>query len=59
MRQSPAYVVLGDHGACALPGDGGYHLQAWRLELELPGGARLELEAPRPLGLGKEEAGGR
>ena len=35
----------------ALPGDGGYHLQAWRLELELPGGGHLGLEAPRALGL--------
>ena len=55
----PLYAPGGLAIPGALPGDGGYHLQAWRLELELPGGARLELEAPRPLGLGKEEAGGR
>lgn len=54
----PLYAPGGLAIPGALPGDGGYHLQAWRLELELPGGARLGLEAPRPLGLGKEEAGG-
>jgi 23S rRNA pseudouridine1911/1915/1917 synthase len=35
----------------ARPGDGGYRLQAWRLELELPGGQGLALEAPQPLQL--------
>lgn len=47
----PLYGPGGRARAGALPGDGGYHLQAWRLELERPGGGRLELEAPVPLGL--------
>ena len=34
----------------ARPGDGGYQLQAWRLELQRPGAARLVLEAPVALG---------
>ena len=39
----------------ALPGDGGYQLQAWRLELERPGGGdRLEWEAPLALELGND-----
>ncbi len=47
----PLYGPGGLARAEALPGDGGYRLQAWRLELALPGGARLELEAPEPLQL--------
>jgi hypothetical protein len=35
-----------------LPGDGGYWLQAWRLELQRPGGdGVLDLEVPVQLGL--------
>jgi 23S rRNA pseudouridine1911/1915/1917 synthase len=47
----PLYGPGGLPRATALPGDGGYHLQAWRLELDHPTGGRLELEAPEPLGL--------
>ena len=32
----------------ALPGDGGYHLHAHRLQLPMPDGRRLALEAPLP-----------
>jgi len=51
----PLYRPGGGAEPQALPGDGGYHLQAWRLELQAPDGACLELQAPRPLGL--ESAG--
>ena len=37
--------------ADARPGDGGYRLQAWRLELELPSGERWALEVPHSLQL--------
>ncbi len=47
----PLYGPGGLARAAALPGDGGYRLQAWRLELEHPGGGRLELEVPEALGL--------
>jgi 23S rRNA pseudouridine1911/1915/1917 synthase len=47
----PLYGPGGQARAAALPGDGGYQLQAWRLVLHLPGGGRLELEAPQALGL--------
>ena len=47
----PLYGPGGLARSAALPGDGGYQLQAWRLELQLPGGGRLELEAPQALGL--------
>ena len=46
----PLYAPGGLAIPGALPGDGGYHLQAWRLELDLPGGRRLDLEAPQALG---------
>jgi 23S rRNA pseudouridine1911/1915/1917 synthase len=46
----PLYRPGGLAAADALPGDGGYRLQAWRLELERPGGERLALEAPEALG---------
>ncbi len=49
----PLYAPGGLAIPGALPGDGGYQLQAWRLELELPGGGQLGLEAPRALGLAK------
>ena len=47
----PLYGPGGQALPGARPGDGGYHLQAWRLEVELPGGRRLALEARQPLGL--------
>ncbi|WP_411868462.1 RluA family pseudouridine synthase [Vulcanococcus limneticus] len=47
----PLYGPGGLARAEALPGDGGYRLQAWRLELEHPDGGRLELEVPEALGL--------
>jgi 23S rRNA pseudouridine1911/1915/1917 synthase len=45
----PLYAVGGMGRPGALPGDGGYQLQAFRLELVLPGGGQLVLEAPEPL----------
>jgi len=42
----PLYRPGGLAAADARPGEGGYRLQAWRLELECPGGERLVLEAP-------------
>lgn len=45
----PLYGPGGLPLADALPGDGGYHLHAWRLAFDHPTtGARLRLEAPRP-----------
>ena len=46
----PLYAVGGMGRPGALPGDGGYQLQAFRLDLVLPGGGQLVLEAPEPLG---------
>jgi 23S rRNA pseudouridine1911/1915/1917 synthase len=54
----PLYGPGGQASPGALPGDGGYHLQAWRLELDLPGGCRLDLEAPQALGLARGGLGG-
>ena len=54
----PLYAPGGLAIPGALPGDGGYQLQAWRLELKLPGGGQLGLEAPRALGLAKAASGG-
>ena len=48
----PLYWSGGLAAATALPGDGGYRLQAWRLELPCPGGERLDLEVPVALALG-------
>jgi 23S rRNA-/tRNA-specific pseudouridylate synthase len=45
----PLYLPGGQADPRALPGDGGYRLQAWRLELTLPTGERLALEVERPL----------
>ena len=47
----PLYGPGGQAAADARPGDGGYRLQAWRLDLELPGGEGLALEVPHPLQL--------
>jgi 23S rRNA pseudouridine1911/1915/1917 synthase len=47
----PLYGPGGLAAADARPGDGGYRLQAWRLELELPSGERWALEVPHPLQL--------
>ncbi|MFZ0407055.1 MAG: RluA family pseudouridine synthase [Cyanobium sp.] len=47
----PLYRPGGLAAAAARPGDGGYRLQAWRLELARPGGERLMLEAPAALGV--------
>jgi 23S rRNA pseudouridine1911/1915/1917 synthase len=44
----PLYLPGGLAAAAALPGEGGYRLQAWRLELERPDGERLRLEASPP-----------
>ena len=52
----PLYRPGGLADGEALPGDGGYRLQAWRLELRHPRGDRLVLEAPAPL---RVPAGGR
>ncbi len=46
----PLYRPGGLALATARPGDGGYRLQAWRLELQRPGGSRLVLEAPLAAG---------
>ena len=46
----PLYRPGGLAEGSARPGDGGYRLQAWRLELTCPDGGRLELEAPLALG---------
>jgi 23S rRNA pseudouridine1911/1915/1917 synthase len=42
----PLYRPGGAARAEALPGDGGYVLQAWRLELTRPDGGHLRLQAP-------------
>lgn len=44
----PLYGSGGVPQDLALPGDGGYHLHAHRLELPLPDGRRLALVAPLP-----------
>ena len=54
----PIYAPGGQVSPGALPGDGGYHLQAWRLELDLPGGRRLDLEAPQALALATDASVG-
>lgn len=46
----PLYLPGGAAAPEALPGDGGYRLQAWRLELQRPEGERLVLEVPEGLG---------
>ena len=53
----PLYRPGGQADPDALPGDGGYHLQAWRLELQRPDGEPLVLEVPRALGFDALEAG--
>jgi 23S rRNA pseudouridine1911/1915/1917 synthase len=50
----PLYGPGGLVSTEARPGDGGYQLQAWRLELPLPAGERLALEAPNPLALPRQ-----
>jgi 23S rRNA pseudouridine1911/1915/1917 synthase len=47
----PLYGPGGLAAPDARPGDGGYQLQAWRLELELPGGEGLALEVAHPVQL--------
>jgi len=47
----PLYRAGGGADPRALPGDAGYRLQAWRLELTLPTGQPLVLAVPRPLQL--------
>jgi len=47
----PLYSPGGQAAAEARPGDGGYRLQAWRLELELPSSDWMALEVPHPLQL--------
>ena len=46
----PLYGPGGQAAAAARPGEGGYRLQAWRLELTRPSGERLLLELPQALG---------
>jgi 23S rRNA pseudouridine1911/1915/1917 synthase len=46
LQGDPLYRPGGEARADALPGDGGYALQAWRLELIRPDGGRLQLETP-------------
>lgn len=46
----PLYRPGGVAAPESLPGEGGYRLQAWRLELQRPDGRALLLEAPEPLG---------
>jgi 23S rRNA pseudouridine1911/1915/1917 synthase len=46
----PLYLPGGAAAAGSLPGEGGYRLQAWRLELQRPEGERLVLEVPEGLG---------
>lgn len=47
----PLYGPGGGARPQALPGEGGYQLQAWRLRLPRPDGGGLELEVPAPLAL--------
>ncbi len=51
LLDDPLYLPGGGARPMALPGEGGYRLQAWRLELRRPGGGRLALEVPQPLAL--------
>lgn len=44
------YLPGGAAAPGSLPGDGGYRLQAWRLELQRPEGERLVLQVPEGLG---------
>jgi len=44
----PLYLAGGALSDHALPGDGGYHLNAHQLRLVCPAGGLLELEAPLP-----------
>jgi 23S rRNA pseudouridine1911/1915/1917 synthase len=46
LRGDPLYLPGGAARGEALPGDGGYALQAWRLELTRPDGGRLHLQVP-------------
>ncbi|MFM7313530.1 MAG: RNA pseudouridine synthase, partial [Cyanobium sp.] len=50
VRGEPLYRAGGLADPDALPGDGGYRLQAWRMEVQRPDGERLELQLPRALG---------
>ncbi|MEB3330869.1 MAG: RluA family pseudouridine synthase [Synechococcaceae cyanobacterium] len=45
----PLYRPGGLADPAALPGEGGYRLQAWRLELQSPAGERWAWEVPRGL----------
>ena len=47
----PLYLPGGSARPEALPGEGGYQLQAWRLMLLRPDGSCLRVEAPAPLSL--------
>lgn len=51
LRGDPLYRPGGGARPQALPGEGGYQLQAWRLELRQPDGRRLDIEVPAPLAL--------
>ncbi|MEB3271358.1 MAG: RluA family pseudouridine synthase [Synechococcus sp.] len=52
----PLYRAGGGADPGALPGDGGYRLQAWRLELTLPTGEPLTLTVQQPLQLEPAES---
>ena len=47
----PLYLPGGSARPEALPGEGGYQLQAWQLMLQRPDGSCLRVEAPVPLSL--------
>jgi 23S rRNA pseudouridine1911/1915/1917 synthase len=47
----PLYLPGGQARVHGLPGEGGYHLHASKLDVCLPGGERLHLCAPPPAGL--------
>ncbi|MFM7086372.1 MAG: RluA family pseudouridine synthase [Cyanobium sp.] len=53
----PLYRPGGSADPQALPGEGGYRLQAWRLELPQPQGGWLQLEVPEPLSLAPDSSG--
>jgi 23S rRNA pseudouridine1911/1915/1917 synthase len=53
----PLYLPGGGAAPDALPGDAGYRLQAWRLELRGPDGERLVLQVPRELLLESDRGG--
>jgi 23S rRNA pseudouridine1911/1915/1917 synthase len=47
----PLYRAGGSADPAVLPGEGGYHLHAYRLNLQLQNGVSLQLQAPLPASL--------